>query len=84
MKLMNETDLEETPQENDVGIWSQYRHISEQRLQTFRFALSLLGVLSVVLTAILLYGGGPWVCTAWGVLVCSRGPRRFAGSTLEK
>jgi hypothetical protein len=36
MKLMNETDLEETPQENDVGIWSQYRHISEQRLQTFR------------------------------------------------
>jgi hypothetical protein len=69
VKLMNETDLEETPQENDAGIWSQYRHPSDQRLRTFRFSLGLLAVLSVVLIALLFYGADPWVCTAWGVLV---------------
>jgi hypothetical protein len=68
---MEENDLEETRHGNGAGIWPQYRHISDQRLQTFRFALGLLGASSVVLTAIILYGAGPWVCTAWGVLVAA-------------
>jgi hypothetical protein len=68
---MDDTNLEETVRENGAEIWRQYRHVCDQRLRTFRFALGLLGVLSVALTAILLYGAGPWVCAAWGVLVAA-------------
>jgi hypothetical protein len=60
---MENIDLEETLQGSGSRIWSQYRHISDQRIQTFRFSIGFLGIFSGVLTWLLVQDTVRWIYT---------------------
>jgi hypothetical protein len=60
---MEDIDLEEPLRGNSSRIWPQNRHIADQRIQTFRFAMGFLGIFSGALTWLLFQDTGPWIYT---------------------
>jgi hypothetical protein len=62
--FQRDIDMEDIDfKENVSSIWPQYRHVSDQGIQAFRFSLGFLGMSSGALIWLLLQGSGPWVIT---------------------